>query len=70
MKCTGMNILTQEIKLRGQSDDDPNEFRGEFRKITLSEYRPKKDQVTPAANNPASPIRTASSQPVTTPATS
>jgi hypothetical protein len=48
-KCTGINILTQEIKLRGQSDDDPNEYRGEFRKITLSEYRP-------TVREPATPV--------------
>ncbi len=44
MKCTGINILTEEIKLRGQSDDDPTEFRGEFRKITLTEYLPHKER--------------------------
>lgn len=66
MKCTGINILTQEIKLRGQSEDDPNEFRGEFRKITLSEYRPQKVSApqtttpppsTPSPTDVASPSR-------------
>ncbi len=75
MKCTGINILTQEIKLRGQSDDDPNEYRGEFRKITLSEYRPTvREPATPVARAPiqavaASPVAAATptSTPVITP---
>lgn len=51
MKCTGINILTEEIKLRGQSEDDPHEFRGEFRKITLTEYRAQLPVGAPAQGN-------------------
>ena len=40
MKCTGYNILTWEIKLRGKGDDETSRYRnGEFKKITLEEYQ-------------------------------
>ncbi len=41
-KCMGYNLLNQEIKLRGKSDDDAHshERRGEWKKVTYTELYP------------------------------
>ena len=41
MMCTWYNILTQEIKLRGEDPDKPDEFYGEFMSISLEEFEKK-----------------------------
>lgn len=42
MKCMGFNLLTQEIKLRWQSEEDDGrtDRRGEWKKITLADFTP------------------------------
>ena len=46
MMCTGYNILTQEIKLRGEDSEKPGEFYGEFVTISLTEYESSGSVVT------------------------
>jgi hypothetical protein len=41
-KCMWFNLLTQEIKLRGKSDDDTwGDRRGEWKKVLLDELQKK-----------------------------